>query len=71
MINYTGGQKLGILTLTSLSLKNKIIEIKSKNLCLFKFGVLGYENTQNQLGIMSISDPKISWLLRPIDSEVI
>ena len=51
-------QKFGILTLNLLSLKNKY-EGKSKNLCLFKFGVLGYRNVQKWLGIMFISDPQI------------
>ena len=37
-------QKFGILTLISLSLKNKCYD-KSKNVLLFKFGVLGYRNT--------------------------
>ena len=40
---YSGGQKFGILTFVSLSLKKKV---KSKNLCLVKFGVLDYKNTQ-------------------------
>ena len=52
-------QKFGILTLNLLSLKNKY-EGKSKNLCLFKFGVLGYRNVQKWLGIMFISDPQIT-----------
>ena len=43
--SYTGGQKFGILKLISFSLKNKEKD-KSKNLCLVKFGVLGYKNTQ-------------------------
>ena len=51
-------QKFGILTLNLLSLKNNY-EGKSKNLCLFKFGVLGYINVQKWLGIMFISDPQI------------
>ena len=34
-------------------------EGKSKNLCLFTFGVLGYRNVQRRLGIMFISDPHI------------
>ena len=41
---YTGGQKFGILKLISFSFKNKLTD-KSKNLCLVKFGVLGYKNT--------------------------
>ena len=56
---YTGGQKFGILTLISLSLKNTW-KNQSKNLCLVKFEVLGYENTQKLLGIISMSDPQIS-----------
>ena len=40
---YTWGQKFRILTLISLSLKKKK---NSKNLCLVKFEVLGYKNTQ-------------------------
>ena len=52
-------QKFGILTLNLLSLKNKY-EDQSKNLCLFKFGVLGYRNLKNfLLRIMFISDPQI------------
>ena len=39
---YTGGQKFGILILISLSLENKL-KTKSKNLCLVKFEVLGYQ----------------------------
>ena len=31
---------------------------KSKNLCLVKFEVLGYQNTK-KLNIMSMSDPQI------------
>ena len=33
---------------------------KSKNLCLVKFEVLGYQNTKNWLNIMSMSDPQIN-----------
>ena len=51
-------QKFGILTLNLLSLKNKY-EDKSKNLCLFKFGVLSYRNLPKWLRIMFISDPQI------------
>ena len=51
-------QKFGILTLNLFSLKNKY-EGKSKNLSLFKFGVLGYRNVRKWLGIMFISDPQI------------
>ena len=46
----------GILTLISLSLKNKT---KSKNLCLVKFEVLGYQITK-KMSIISISDPKVN-----------
>ena len=42
----------------SVVFKNKY-EGKSKNLCLFKFGVLGYRNVQKWLEIMFISDPQI------------
>ena len=55
---YTGGQKFGILTLISLSLKNKL-KNKSKNLCLVTFEELGYKDTQKLLRIISISDPQI------------
>ena len=33
---------------------------KSKNLCLVKFEVLGYQNTKKWLNIMSISYPQIN-----------
>ena len=56
---YTGGQKFVILTLISLSLKNKW-KNKSKNVCLAKFEVLGSQNTNKLLNIMSISDPQIT-----------
>ena len=42
----------------SLSLKNKSV-YKSKNICLVKFEVLGYQNTKKWLNTMSISDPQI------------
>ena len=45
----------GILTLISLSLKNKY-KHNSKNLCLVKFEVLGYTNKRKSLRIISISD---------------
>ena len=43
---YTGGQKFGILKLISFSFKNKLTD-KFKNLCLVKFGVLGYKTHKN------------------------
>ena len=33
---------------------------KSKNFCLVKFEVLGYQNTKKWLNIMSLSDPQIN-----------
>ena len=42
---YTGGQKFGILTIISLSLKTKW-KNKSKILCLVNFEVLGFKNMQ-------------------------
>ena len=44
------------MTLMLLSLKNKY-KNKSKNLCIVKFEVLGYKNTQKLLRIKIISDP--------------
>ena len=38
------------------NIDTKKYEGKSQNLCLFKFGVLGYRNVQKLLGIMFISD---------------
>ena len=54
---YTGGQKFGILTLISLSLKNKY-----KNIYVVKFEVLGSQNMKKRIEyIMSIiSDPQIN-----------
>ena len=55
---YTGGQKFGILRLISLSLINK--NKKSKYLCLVKFEGFCYNDKQNLLRILSISDPQVS-----------
>ena len=58
MSYHTGGQKFGILTLISLSLKiNKWLNLKT---CLVKFSVLGYQNTKKRLNITSMSDPQIN-----------
>ena len=46
------------MILISLFLKNKIKD-ESKNLCLFKFGVLGYRNLQKWLRIVFLSDLQI------------
>ena len=45
---YTGGQKLGLLTLISFSLKIKLND-KCKNLSLVKFGVLDNKKRTNMI----------------------
>ena len=48
---------------------------KSKNLCLVKFEVLGYQNMKKWLNIMSILDPQINlnrlWCVKKNDRNEI